>query len=68
MSKALVPNPDKAQGVINEAVSQGKGFVVGVAATALAVPFFGWLFGLAAGGVAVGVWSWKTARARRRIP
>lgn len=66
MSKSLVPSPDKAQGVIDEAKSQGKGFLIGVAATAVAVPFLGWVFGLAAGGAAVGVWSWKTARAARR--
>jgi hypothetical protein len=67
MSKSLVPNPpDQAQGVIDEAMSQGKGFLVGVAATAVAVPFLGWVFGLVAGGAAVAGWSWKTARARRR--
>ena len=62
MSKSLVPRPDKAQGYLDEAKSQGKGFIVGVAATAIAVPFLGWAFGLLAGGVAVGVWSVKSAR------
>lgn len=66
MSKSLVPSPDKAQGVVDEAKSQVKGFLVGAATMTVAVPFLGWAFGLAAGGVAVGVWSWKTARARRR--
>jgi len=66
MSKSLVPSPDKAQGVLDEAKSQGKGFLVGAATMALAVPFLGWAFGLAAGGTAIVAWSWKTARARRR--
>lgn len=65
MSKSLVPRPDKAQGVIDEAVSQGKGFIIGVAAAAVAVPFVGWFFGLAAGTGAVVVWSWKTARSKK---
>lgn len=66
MSKSLVPRPDKAQGVIDETLSQGKGFVVGLAAAAVAVPFLGWFLGLAAGGAAVIGWSWKTARAKKR--
>lgn len=65
MSKSLVPRPDKAQGVIDETMSQGKGFIVGVAAAAVAVPFLGWFLGLAAGGVAVVGWSWKTARSKK---
>ena len=44
--------------------SQGKGFLLGIAATAVAVPFLGWFLGLAAGGAAVVGWSWKTARRR----
>jgi len=65
MSKSLIPRPDKTQGYLDEAKSQGKGFVVGIAATAIAVPFLGWAFGLIAGGVAVGIWSVKSARRKK---
>ena len=66
MSKALIPHPDKAQGVVDEVKSQGKGFLIGVGTAALAVPFLGWIFGLAAGGTAVVAWSWKSARRRQK--
>lgn len=61
MSKSLIPHPDKAQGVFDEAKSQAKGYIVGVATAAIAVPFLGWVFGLVAGGVAVGIWSVKSS-------
>lgn len=61
MSKSLVPRPDKAQGYLDEVKSQAKGYAVGVATAALAVPFLGWAFGLIAGGAAVVVWSVKSA-------
>ena len=65
MSKALIPHPDKAQGVLDEGKSQMKGFIVGAATVAVAVPFLGWVFGTIAGGTAVAVWSWKSARKKR---
>ena len=67
MSKALIPNPGKIPGFLDEAKSQGKGFLVGATTAVLAVPFLGWVFGLVAGGGAVVVWSWKSARNRKRV-
>ncbi len=66
MSKALIPHPDKAQGVLDEAKSQTKGFLIGAATVAVAVPFLGWFIGVGVGAVAVVGWSWKSARRRQK--
>ncbi|MFA5854423.1 MAG: hypothetical protein WC866_05070 [Patescibacteria group bacterium] len=56
---------DEGQGLLDEAASQGKGAVVGVAAVVVAVPFFGWMVGAVVGGaVLIGstVISWNKKR------
>lgn len=52
MTKALVPNPDKAQGIFNKAKSEGVAFVAGAVTIGALVPFFGWVLGpvIGAGG------------------
>lgn len=62
MSKSLVPNPDKAQGVIDEAKSQGTAFVAGAVTVAALVPVFGWIFGPIVG--VVGYASYRLLRKR----
>ncbi len=44
---------DQGEGLLDEAASQGKGALVGAAAVALAIPFFGWLVGGVIGGAAL---------------
>jgi hypothetical protein len=52
VSKSLVPNPDRAQGVISKAKSEGVAFVAGAVTIGALVPFFGWVLGpiIGAGG------------------
>lgn len=62
MSKSLIPNPDKAQGVISEAVSQGKGALIGVATVVVVVPFLGWIGGAVAGAAVIGISAWRSRK------
>jgi hypothetical protein len=52
VTKALVTNPDKAQGFLKKARSEGVAFVAGAVTIAALVPFFGWVLGpvIGAGG------------------
>ncbi len=64
----MAQKPDQGQGLLDEIKSQGTGLAVGVATAAVAVPFLGWVVGVAVGGAAIGVTSyrrWSQKRSKR---